>query len=279
MNRLIVTADDYGMCPSVNRAIEECMAAGGVTSTCVMTNMDAFADAASLRSKIPATASIGLHWTVSQGRPVCPVKTVPTLVAADGQFLRSGEYRARWLLGKISPAELRRELVAQYERYRATVGAPEYWNTHENVHVNPGLFRFFVELAAELQIPAMRCHRRVCHPPLSCLTNPRFWLKGQVLARWSRWAARRGMKMPDMRLYVRQWDERVAQFGRIAGDVRWPAGATLELPIHPAVEVDRKLFGDLTELRTAEYRVFRDPALVQELKNAGVELVSFNALT
>jgi len=37
--KLIVTADDYGMCPSVNRAIEECLRARTVRVTCVMANM------------------------------------------------------------------------------------------------------------------------------------------------------------------------------------------------------------------------------------------------
>jgi predicted glycoside hydrolase/deacetylase ChbG (UPF0249 family) len=37
--RVIVTADDYGMCDSVNQAIEACLHAGTVRATCVMINM------------------------------------------------------------------------------------------------------------------------------------------------------------------------------------------------------------------------------------------------
>lgn len=40
MHKLIITADDYGMCESVNRAVEACAAAGAVLSTNVMSNMD-----------------------------------------------------------------------------------------------------------------------------------------------------------------------------------------------------------------------------------------------
>src|SRR5262245_21309223 len=39
--KLIITADDYGMCEPVNQAIEECLAVGTVRATCVMTNMPA----------------------------------------------------------------------------------------------------------------------------------------------------------------------------------------------------------------------------------------------
>lgn len=36
MKKLIITADDYGMCDSVNRAIEACAAAGVALSTNVI---------------------------------------------------------------------------------------------------------------------------------------------------------------------------------------------------------------------------------------------------
>ena len=59
--KLIITADDYGMCDSVNRAIEECIAKKVVLSTNVMTNMECAADAATLREKYPYV-SIGIHY-------------------------------------------------------------------------------------------------------------------------------------------------------------------------------------------------------------------------
>ena len=40
--KLIFTADDYGMCETVNQAINECMAAGVVRAACAMANMPAF---------------------------------------------------------------------------------------------------------------------------------------------------------------------------------------------------------------------------------------------
>ena len=59
--RLIITADDYGMCETVNQAIEECLAVGTVRATCVMTNMPAYSTAESLRKKFPQSSlgSIG----------------------------------------------------------------------------------------------------------------------------------------------------------------------------------------------------------------------------
>ena len=40
MRKLIITADDYGMCQIVNDAIDDCIEAGLVTSTNVLVNME-----------------------------------------------------------------------------------------------------------------------------------------------------------------------------------------------------------------------------------------------
>ena len=50
---LIITADDYGMCESVNAAIEACISAGTVLSTNVMTNMPCCESAIQLRQRFP----------------------------------------------------------------------------------------------------------------------------------------------------------------------------------------------------------------------------------
>ena len=74
--RLIITADDYGMCGSVNDAIEECLGAGTVRATCAMVNMPLFNATASLRHKFPG-CSVGIHWTLTQGKPDSDVSPTP----------------------------------------------------------------------------------------------------------------------------------------------------------------------------------------------------------
>lgn len=71
MPKIIITADDYGMCSEVNRAIDEGIENGIITTTNVMTNMAALSEAADLRERYPRL-SIGLHWNVTTGRPVSP---------------------------------------------------------------------------------------------------------------------------------------------------------------------------------------------------------------
>ena len=51
MKKLIVNADDFGLCTSVNKAIIECHLAGNINSTTLMANMPGTEEAVELSKK------------------------------------------------------------------------------------------------------------------------------------------------------------------------------------------------------------------------------------
>jgi predicted glycoside hydrolase/deacetylase ChbG (UPF0249 family) len=281
--RLIITADDYGLCEPVNRAIEECLAAATVRATCVMANMSACDAARELRKSYPY-ASIGIHWNVTQGRPVLSPAKISTLVDAHGVFYRSSELRRRWWLRKVKRDELEAELGAQFERLNGLVGTPDFWNTHQNVHVFPGLFTTFVSFAEQLGVRAMRSHRRLTVPCSETelnyhLKHPRYWIKGQVISWWSSRAAMRGAIMPDARAYAPGYQTPEQMIEEVARRVPWHrVKSAVEVAIHPATEIVESLFGSLTQSRLAEYGTFKNPMLKKRLQGMGVETVGFEAL-
>jgi predicted glycoside hydrolase/deacetylase ChbG (UPF0249 family) len=186
---LIVTADDYGMNRSINEAVEACLAAGIVKATCVMTNMPEYSGMGILRSAYPKT-SLGLHWSLTQGRPVLDSKDVPSLVGPDGNFYPTHVFRKKWLKSEISVSEVKAELDAQYKLFVDLGGKPDFWNTHQDLHIYPGLFQTFVATSLELGIPAMRCHLRFVisnkySARMYSLWHPLFWMKGKIVNRWS----------------------------------------------------------------------------------------------
>jgi predicted glycoside hydrolase/deacetylase ChbG (UPF0249 family) len=281
VKQLIVTADDYGLAQPVNDAIEACFASGVVRATCVMTNMPHYAQVAALKRRFPHH-SIGIHWNLTQGRPVLSPSAVPSLVRGDGTFYPS--LRGKWLRGQVRGAEVRAELTAQYERYCAAAGVPDFWNTHQNVHVFPGIFQLCVELGRELNIDCMRSHRRfivpLAHSALAYhMRHPAFWAKGQVIARWSRQAEARGVLMPDGRINSLGYSIGMTSLQEILSRIAWEdVRCALELAIHPATQVDEKLFGRLTESRVREYQTFHDAQVKQLLKRAGIAPVGFDVL-
>jgi hypothetical protein len=281
--QLIITADDYGMCASVNRAIEACLAAGTLRATCVMANMPLWQKAAGLRERFPA-ASIGLHWTLTQGRPTLAPERIPALVNQAGSFLPLAELRRRLLRRAVPLDQVRAELEAQYQRLLAVAGQPDFWNSHEGAHVFPGLFQLCVELALALGIRAMRSHRRLAvfegSSPLGFyMRRPAYLLKSALVRRWSAWAERRGARMPQGSIVILGSGERPA-LEQIAGRIDWPRiTRAAEYTIHPATQVEPLLFGMMTESRVREYHAFRDPALRGRLRALGLETAGFEVLS
>ena len=280
---IIITADDYGMCAAVNEAIDECVALGTITSTNLMVNMPACAAAKTFRRRFPKVA-LGLHWTICQGVPVLPAKTVPSLVNATGEFHSAGEIRRRWARGLIEPDQLHAELTAQYHRFVDLVGAPDYWNTHQNTHVYPGMFPLFVRAGLQCRIRAMRSHRRVVVPRAESIhsfriKHPLFFAKGLVISRYSRRAEQLGVWMPRGLIYPSGYDKAL----EIADILKNPRLAANERPVefvvHPANQAHPELFGDVVASRLVEYKTLRDPQFLRELAASGVTLCSFAPIT
>ena len=281
MHKIIICADDYGLTASVNRAIEACLKAGAVQSTCVMPNME-FSGAAKLISTNIPNASVGLHWTLTLGRPISSVRMVPSLVNDKGHFHNFTEFRKRLKTGKISFDEIQIELSKQSDRLKGLLGKIEFWNTHQNVHLWPGLFQLCVKLALRAGIQKMRSNSRITLTQNRMkynLQHVNYLVKGIILDFWSNSYRRKGIVMPD---------GLIAMPGAGAGKMcleeyfkrfRIPKGRKIiEASLHPADEMDHPLFGKLTNSRFHEYKVFTDIELKNRLSKLGFKCISYRHL-
>lgn len=279
--RLVVTADDFGFTEGINEGIERCVAAGTVKSTCVMTNMPSWEGIRELRRFAP-DVSIGIHWTVTQGRPVLPADRVCSLVDARGGFWDVREFRRRARCGEVDWEELAAELLSQYELLKDAVGKVAYWNVHQNVHIAFGLFRRFVKVATQVGVHAMRSHRRVIIGGGMMgagyyIRQPSALPKRIVLAHWTRWARSMGMRMPQGLVVYGGRGSRNARFVAELGSGAWRGIA--ELGIHPASSSEG-LSGRtvLEESRIAECDVWSAEETGRTLRRCGVELVGFEGV-
>ncbi|MBR2869453.1 MAG: ChbG/HpnK family deacetylase [Clostridia bacterium] len=279
MKKLIITADDYGMCESVNKAIEECVTAGVVLSTNVMVNMPCCNAAAQLKEKFPEL-SVGLHYNFTAGKPLSAPETVPSLVGKDGNFLSYNELRTALKNKTYDFDQVRTEMIAQYRRYVEICGEPDYWNTHQNVHVYPEIYALFRDVALELGIKKMRSHQRIYVPASNgksdksliwTLTNP---IKKRMLDRWQTGSAKLGVESPDG-ILVRMNEKDKLNLAYLFGNIGWKGNETAELIIHPATDTDCIYFGGITQGRVDEYKTFSDASVVETAKKSGIEIVNF----
>ncbi|MHB8765378.1 MAG: carbohydrate deacetylase, partial [Deferrisomatales bacterium] len=154
--RLVVNADDLGLSEAVNEGIAEGHRRGLVTAASLMACGQAFDHGADLARRLPGLDP-GVHLTLVGEAPLLPPDRVPSLVGADGRFLpAAGAFARRYAAGAVRPDELAQELGAQVARVLARGLRPSHLDSHQHLHVLPGVLRVAVDLAQRHQIPFLR---------------------------------------------------------------------------------------------------------------------------
>src|SRR6202142_1037144 len=85
--RLILNADDFGLTRGINRAIAELHEAAALTSATLMANGPAF-DAAVTIAHAHPNLGVGCHIVLTDGVPLSPPHTIPTLLGRDNRSFR-----------------------------------------------------------------------------------------------------------------------------------------------------------------------------------------------
>ena len=156
MRRLIVNADDFGLHAAVNRGILAAHTEGIVSSTSLMAGGAAFDDAVRIAKQCPQLG-VGVHLTLVGARPVLPVAEVSSLLDEAGDFYGSYPlFIKRFLRGKIRLAEVERELAAQIDRVRMAGIQPSHLDSHQHLHVLPGIGGLVLDLSRRFSIRAIR---------------------------------------------------------------------------------------------------------------------------
>ena len=278
MKKLIITADDYGMSEGVNEAIDAGIDAGLITSTNVMTNMPFYKEAVKLKDK--KGISVGLHWVLACGKPVLPANEIPTLVSPSGEFYPYPEFRKRLRKRQISFADIKKELIAQYNLYYELMGQPDYWNTHQNTHVDFGIYRLFVDTAAELGINKMRSHQRIyVQRSDNSQKLPLKWrlaepIKSRILDIWQHNAHKKGISSPDGLIVCLNGSD-VNKLDYLFANISWKQKNIGEYVIHPATKNDSPYFGKIVEQRIKEFEMFTDSKTKEIIEQADIELTTY----
>ncbi len=147
MKRLIVNADDFGRSPGINAGVMRAHAEGIVTATTLMVTASDREAAGVLASRAPLL-DVGVHLTLTYGRPVSDPADVPSLIEPDGAFPRAPS--AFLHSGRANRDEALAEYRAQYARAAALIGrGPSHLDTHHWLHDEPALEWAIAALAIE----------------------------------------------------------------------------------------------------------------------------------
>lgn len=166
--RLVVTADDFGRSPGINAAVLRAHREGILTAASLMVNETACDEAVALAKEAP-DLGVGLHLTLLRGHSTLPQQRIPGLVNARREFGDNpATVGARYFFQRALRSQLRDEIAAQLQKFRATGLPLDHVNGHLHMHLHPVVIQILMEHAATWGIRRLR------------LTCDRLWLNLKV---------------------------------------------------------------------------------------------------
>ncbi len=154
--RLIVNADDFGLCEGVNKAVEQAYTEGILTSTTIMVGMGAATAAVGLAREMPSLG-VGVHLNLFDGVPISKDQRVKVLLDANGRFgLSLGKLAVKSMLSKTFREAIEIELGAQIQWIIDNGIKPTHLDSHKHFHVCPAIWPVVVGLCKRFGIGAIR---------------------------------------------------------------------------------------------------------------------------
>ena len=292
MRRLIVNADDFGLTTGVNRAIVEAHTHGIVTSSTLMANGNAFADAVRLAQNVPQL-SVGCHVVLIDGTPVLDPKLLPSITSTSNHLGQARfrdnlkSFAARALTGRLEAGEIEEEAAAQIRKIQSSGLNVSHIDTHKHTHLFPAVLTPLLRAARACGVSAVRNPFGPRRPLKSSelLRRPGLWTRyaevkvlRALAAKFRDTANQEAMITPDGTLGIvvtGALDEEL--FRAIAGII--PEG-TWEFVCHPGYnDADLKSANTrLRQSRETELRVLTMPEARELLNSKDIALISYHDL-
>jgi predicted glycoside hydrolase/deacetylase ChbG (UPF0249 family) len=155
----IINADDLGVSRGATLGIVRAHIEGVVTSASLSPTGADYCQAVKITRESCPNLGIGLHFTLSVGKPISPPSEVPLLIDGNGDF--------RWeFVSLLKTLRLRRsgalltqieiELEAQIQKLFSDGVSPDHINSERHVHLIPGIFDKVILAASRHNIPFVR---------------------------------------------------------------------------------------------------------------------------
>lgn len=151
---LIVNADDFGYDPGVNRGIIESARRGIVTATGIFANAENLGEQIDILRDIDHL-DLGVHLNLTHGIPV-DERTRDLTGTWGDSFPGKGALLKALASGRLGVEAVKTEWRAQIERCLTCGVQLRFINSHEHVHMLPGLFTVARHLAREFGVPHVR---------------------------------------------------------------------------------------------------------------------------
>ena len=276
---LIVNADDLGISAGVSRGIIEAHQHGIVTSTTAMVNMPHATEAIHHAQKQAPRLGIGLHITLTEGKPLLPPDQVPSLVSAEGCFYTLEDFKQR--NPNFSATELRAEIKAQFRRFVDIARQlPDHLDAHHYAaYLNPDAFDMVLKLAAQYRLPIRSAETYMTHAAMREVFIARGYPSAVVetlpAAILDRYAANDKPRWPDST--ERGFYQEGATLENLLHLLENLPDGTTELMCHPGYiyDLDDNSYAAPREI---ERKLLMYPAVLETVERRNIRLITFSEL-
>jgi chitin disaccharide deacetylase len=275
---LIITADDFGLAPEVNEAVETAHRNGILTAASLMIGAPAVADAVD-RARRLLSLKVGLHIVLTDGHPVSPPSRLPDLVDKSGRF-RSDMVRSsvRISVDAMVRRQVAYEIAAQFEAFVATGLRLDHVDCHKHWHLHPTIAGLILDIGQRYGMTALR----VPSEPVRVLrliekqTSSRLsWVTSTCAALLKARVRRRRLLAAD-RVFGLAWSGAMTEM-RMAGLLAHLPDGLTEIYFHPATS--NSFSGAAPGYRyTDELAALVSPRIIVAARGRGIRLIGYSDL-
>jgi hopanoid biosynthesis associated protein HpnK len=269
MKRVIFSADDFGLTPAVNEAVERAHREGILDQASLMVAGMAAGDAVRRARALPSLR-IGLHLVVIEGPAVSQFVDIPDLVNEEGLFpSEQARLGFRYFFRPAVRQQLAREIRAQFAAFAATGLTLDHANAHKHMHLHPIVGRMMIEIGREF---GLRSVRIPAEPPATLgQLGASAGIDDRALYAWTRLlrhqARAAGMIVNDHCFGI-AWSGHMTR-ERVRRLLDHLPNGLSEIYFHPATERDPVLVRLMPDYEhEAEFATLLDRGLLHQLRSA-----------
>ena len=283
MKKLIITADDFGLSPAVNEAIEEAHRRGVLSTASLMVGAQATGDAVGRARQLPSLR-VGLHVVLVNGSPTLPPWMVPGLLDPRGEF-SSRLFRAgvNFFFRPGVRRQLEQEIRAQFQAFQETGLDLDCVNCHNHMHLHPTVGGLILKVGREYGLRAVRFPYEPIVPSWRASRHSLGQKLVSGLFLWP-WLAVLKNQIGAAGMRSNHFVFGMNDSGKMNLDLvlrfirRLPPGVT-EIYFHPATRRFPETSQKKSEYRYGEeFAALTSPALRQAFRDSEIQSISFSDL-
>jgi chitin disaccharide deacetylase len=177
MKSIIVTADDLGLDPYINKGIVDAYQNGIITCSALLMNAPATEEGITIARGNPGL-EVGIHLSIVEGYSL---RNVASTITEIKPYFDSGiclkrnwsEFVKCYLMGRIDLNELEEEFELQIRKFKSNFDSIPFLNSTQHMHLLPGIWKIVLKLCKTHGIKYIRLPR---------LTFPdRLWFNKRIL--------------------------------------------------------------------------------------------------